>query len=424
MKRGLEHFVYREMCELARRGCSIGLFPTKQGPGLYGPRPEWDVCGWRMWRVVASQPLRLVRMPLRYLTALVIAIRYRALVEFFLAAYFAPQMREADAVYATFGDRKLFVGYFCKRLLDKPLAVTIHAYELYLNPNPRLFPVALAACDQIMTVTEYNRELLRDRWGVAPERVDVVRLSIALDQYRPTKKFVVLIVAFFVEKKGHETLLEAVKRLGRDDVEVWIVGGDGGSASSVDVPAMVGRLGLESQVAFFGKLSGTALRAVYHACDVFCLPSRFDSRGEAEGFPTVLVEAMACGKPVVTTRHVEIPRIVEQILVDENDPEALAEALERLRQSVALRDQLGARNRELAEEHFSTRNVDRTAELLTGLAAPRHPSRQEDGKSMAADIADKAPSPCPLPKGEGSGATCPRPEGEGSGPSTPSRQAT
>lgn len=378
MKRGLEHFVYREICELSRRGVSIRLLPTKQGPGLYGPRPEWNVCTWRAWQVIASQPLRLARTPWRYLATLVAAIRYRAIVDFFLAAYFAPRARDADAIYATFGDRKLFVGYFCKLLLDKPLTVTIHAYELYLNPNPRLLPVALDACDQIVAVTQYNRELLRDRYGIAPERVEVVRLSVDLDQYRPAEKFVVLIVAFFVEKKGHEVLFEAVKKMGRDDVEVWVVGGSGGSSCDVDVPAMVRRLGLESQVALFGKLSGTALRAVYHACDVFCLPSRFDSQGEAEGFPTVLIEAMACGKPVVTTRHVEIPRIVGQILVDENDADGLAEALERARASAALRDELGERNRELAEMYFSQRNVDRKVDLLNRLADP-HAIPLKDG---------------------------------------------
>jgi colanic acid/amylovoran biosynthesis glycosyltransferase len=368
MKRGLEHFVYREMCELSGRGVSISLFPTKRGPGLYNPRPDWDVCGWRVWQVIASQPWRMLQMPWRYLSALMIAIRYRALIEFFLAAYFVPRIVDADVVYATFGDRKLFVGYFCKLLTGKPLAVTTHAYELYLNPNPRLFPVALAACDQITTVTQYNRELLRDRYGIAPERVEVVRLGVDLDEYRPVDKFVVLIVAFFVEKKGHEVLFEAVKKMERDDIEVWVVGGSGGSSCEVDVPAIAKKLGLESQVAFFGKLSGTALKAVYHACDVFCLPSRFDSHGEAEGFPTVLIEAMACGKPVVTTRHVEIPRIVEQVLVDENDADALAEALESVYRSAALRDELGKRNRELAEMYFSPRNVDRTVELLTRLA--------------------------------------------------------
>jgi colanic acid/amylovoran biosynthesis glycosyltransferase len=130
---------------------------------------------------------------------------------------------------------------------------------------------------------------------------------------------------------------------------------------------MVKQLGLESQVAFFGKLSGTALKAVYRTCDVFCLPSRFDSHGEGEGFPNTIIEAMACGKPVVTTRHVEIPCIVEQILVEENDVDALAEALQHVSESSRLRTQLGERNRELAEEYFSPQNVGHTFRLLQDL---------------------------------------------------------
>jgi glycosyltransferase involved in cell wall biosynthesis len=277
-------------------------------------------------------------------------------------------MRDVDVIYATFGDHKLFMGYFCKRLVNKPLAVTIHAYELYRNPNPNLFRKALADCDQIVAVTEYNREVLHSRYGIAPERVDVVRLSVDLREYCPSRKFVVLIVAHFVEKKGHEILLEAVKRMGRDDVEVWVVGGSIDPRFDVDVRAIANRLGLESQVAFFGKLRGAALKAVYHACDVFCLPSRVDSRGEAEGFPTAIIEAMACGKPVVTTRHVEIPHIVEQILVDENDAGALAEALEHVYQSETRRQMLGARNRELAELHFSTANIDERVRLFREIA--------------------------------------------------------
>jgi glycosyltransferase involved in cell wall biosynthesis len=323
-------------------------------------------------------------MPLRYATVLLAAIRYGAFVDFLLAAYFAPRMRKADAIYATFGDRKLFIGYFCKRLVEKPLAVEIHAYELYQNPNPRLFAVALAACERIIAVTEHNRDVLRDRYGVAPERIEVVRCSVDLQQYRPAKKFVILIVAFFVEKKGHEILFRAVRQMARDDVEVWVVGGEGGSSSKVDVRALVRRLGLESQVAFFGKLSGTALAAVYHACDVFCLPSRVDSRGDCEGFPSVLIEAMACGKPVVTTQHVEIPRIVEEIVVPENDADALAEALERVYASAALRGELGRRSRELAERHFSSENVAHTLALLQAIAAA--PARQAE-RRVPADFA-------------------------------------
>jgi glycosyltransferase involved in cell wall biosynthesis len=392
MKKGLEHFIYREVSELARLGAQISLFPTKHEPGLYNPPREWSMYRWRAWQVVLSQPFLFLAMPQRYFTTLMTAIRYGAVVDFFLAAYFAPRMRSVDVIYATFGDRKLFVGYFAKCLLNKPLAVEIHAYELYQNPNPRLFPIALAACGRIIAATEHNREILQQRYGIAPERVDVVRYAVDLRQYQPETKFVILIVAFFVEKKGHDTLFKAVKKMGRDDIEVWVVGGEGGNSSKVDVQAIVDELGLQSQVAFFGKLRGTALTAVYHACDVFCLPSRVDSRGDCEGFPNVLIEAMACGKPVVTTRHVEIPRIVEQILVEENDADGLAQALERVYASAALRDRLGKRNRELAEAHFSKDNVAQTFSLLRRIAAGGDKRPRPQADHVAAEECELLPA--------------------------------
>jgi glycosyltransferase involved in cell wall biosynthesis len=368
MKTGLGQFVYREICQLQKRGAMISLFPLKHRRGLYNPRPEWATCYWTALGVVLSQPLRWVMMPARYVAVLAEALRHGALVDFMLAAYFAPRVREVDVIYSTFGDRKLFVGYFCKRLLRKPLTVEIHSGELYVNPNPKLFAVALEACDRIVTVTEYNREVLIGRYGVGPDRVEVIRLSVDLSEYRPIKKFVILIVGFYGETKGHDVLFKAVKRLGRDDIEIWVVGGADGRSEFVDVPALAREIGVESQVAFFGLLSGPALRALYHACNVFCLPCRPDSDGSCEGFPVVLMEAMACGKPVVTTRHVEIPRIVEQIVVEENDVYGLAAALDRVYSSAALRDRLGDRNRELAETHFSPDNIARTMEVLCEIA--------------------------------------------------------
>ncbi|MGE0759470.1 MAG: glycosyltransferase family 4 protein, partial [Pirellulaceae bacterium] len=316
----------------------------------------------------SAQFVVAVRHPVRYVRTLADAAAHRALVEFLIAVYFTTQMHSIDVLYCTFGDRKLFVGYYCKRLTGKPLACTVHAYELYVNPNPALFQIAARACDQLITISDYNRDRLRTLLARPDLPIDVITYSIDLQRYRPRRRFVILIVGFFVQRKGHDILFQAVKQLDRDDLEVWVVGGEGAEATSVDVEALARRYGIESQVAFFGKLSGTALQAVYHACDVFCLPCHFDDEGVGEGFPNVIIEAMACGKPVISTRHVAIPSVLEQVLVDERDVAGLADAIERVAASSSWRDELGSRNRVLAETHFSPANVEATAGILERLS--------------------------------------------------------
>jgi len=367
MKCGLEHFIYREMLYLEEEGATISLFPTKQNRGLYEPKDSWRVHYWRFTSVLLAQLYWLCKSPLKYLSLLAEAIHVGAVPEVMLAWTFAEHFAAVDVIYATFGDRKLFVGYFAKRIVGKPLAVEIHAYELYKNPNPRLFARALSVCDRIVTVSEHNHQLLTQKYGIDPAAVEVVRYSIDLEDYRPTKKFIILIVAFFVERKGHEILFQAVKELNCHDIEIWVVG-DVGSEPPVDVRRLAVELGVADRVAFFGRLNGAALKAVYHACDVFCLPCRVDSRGICEGFPNVLIEAMACGKPVITTRHVEIPLIIPEVLVDENDVQGLADAITHMIESGSLRTRLGEQNRRLAEQHFSKRNSRRTATLLRELA--------------------------------------------------------
>jgi colanic acid/amylovoran biosynthesis glycosyltransferase len=368
MKSGMEHFIYRELFFLTGEGLSISLFPTRFNLGLYNAPKEWTLQLWRPLAVMLSQVYFLFTSPVQYLRLLREAIQFRAFADFALAWYFTRCMADVDVIYATFGDQKLFVGYFCKHILNKPLVVTIHAYELYANPNPRLFVLALAACDQIITVSEHNREVLEASYQIDPARVKIVRYSLDLEEYRPAQKFIILIVSFFTYRKGHEILLKAVKQLEHDDIEVWVVGDVEGRKGVVDVRAMTTQLGMDGQVAFFGALKDTALKAVYHACDVFCLPSRKDHIGAFEGFPNVLIEAMACGKPVITTRHAEIPRVIPEIIVEENDIDGLAQALEQVYQSEALRRRLGEHNRKIAEATFAPSNASQTATILHNLA--------------------------------------------------------
>jgi colanic acid/amylovoran biosynthesis glycosyltransferase len=371
MKKGLELFVYRELLFFTRQGISLTIFPTKFQTGTYNARPDWRLIRWKIPLVLLMQPAYFLQNPSLYTYLLKEAIHYGAVIDFLLGWYCASKMKDVDIIYATFGDHKLFVGYFCKRILNKPLVVTIHAYELYANPNPHLFERALNACDQVITVTEYNREFLHEHRVIESTRVEVVRCGLDIEEYRPESKFIILIVGFFVDRKGHDVLLKAVKKLGQEDIEIWIVGDEGTESDSVDVRGLVAEMGLQSQVAFFGKLSGNALKAVYRTCDVFCLPSRKDLNGVSEGFPVVLMEAMAMGKPVITTRHVEIPRVVEEILIEENDVEGLVDALRQVRQSPELRERQGRRNREIAQKTFSSQNAAKTTAIFHRIASAR-----------------------------------------------------
>lgn len=376
MKKGLEHFIWRELTVFSQEGTHISLFPTKFGPGLYGADPSWSLHKWNALVVLLLQPLFFLRSPSTYLATFVEAVKYRAFVDCFLAWYFSREMSKVDVIYSTFGDHKLFIGYFAKQIVHKPLVVTLHAYELYQNPNPRLFDRALAACDQIITVTDYNRELLTTKYQIDPARIKLVRISVDVNDYKLEEKFVILIVAFFAERKGHDTLFRAVQQLNRDDIEIWVVGDKGTEDRTVDVEALAKELGIAHQVAFFGKLSKNALKAVYRECDVFCLPSKTDSAGVAEGFPTAIAEAMAFGKPVISTRHVEIPRVLPEIVVDEGDVDGLAAAILQVYESAALRQRLGEQNKAIAHKLFTTDNARKTVEILRDVASRHTDQRQ------------------------------------------------
>ncbi len=364
MKYGLTQFIYRDIEALAGKGHQVTLLTLRQAKGLYNPLPAWPVIAPSKWRLLLGQLGELTRRPKKYLQLLLEAWKTGSVVDFVIAVAFARKMRGLDVMYAYFGDHKLFVGYYCKKLTGVPLVVSIRAYELYRNPNPQMFRRTLPYCDRVVTITDYNKETLVRDFGLTPGRIDVIRQIVDLDsyKYRPTIK--ILIVGFFAEKKGHDVLFRAFKQLQREDVELWVVGDMNPSVVRVDCRKLAKELGIDSKVAFFGAQRGAALKALYRECDIFCLPSRPDRHGDKEGFPNVIAEAMAFGKPVVSTRHAGIPEAVDSILVEENDVEGLTSALHQVCDSEDLQRRMGDRNRRAAECLFAVSNNDQLERVL------------------------------------------------------------
>jgi glycosyltransferase involved in cell wall biosynthesis len=367
---GLIAWVYREMVGLEDLGVRLSVYPTKYFEGPHMPKPAWFTARWTAMRVLRAHLTWLLTSPFKYLNALFSTLRYRAFVEFGLAGYFSREMlaRNVDRIHCHLGDRKLYVGYYCHLLTDIRLSVTIHAHEMYVNPNWALFPVALADCDKVICIADMNRRMLNEKWNVPNDKMTVVRLFgfSDLEQRDPT---VILCVGRYERKKGHDLLLAVLARLGKEhperDVEVWLAGGPSPDETGVDVEGLAREYGVERHVVRFGELDQQPLRVLYRKADIVCLLSRHQE-GVPEGIPVVLMEAMSMAKPVVATNTGATGELLENILIPEDDPDAAFEALKTLIFDAELRREQGARNLEIVAENYSPANVAKLLRVLEG----------------------------------------------------------
>lgn len=364
MGKGLELFIYRELEELERRGIQVILYATKFKHGdVLGPKPSWRYRYLTGLGLALRAPWILLRALARP-ALLLHALRNNSVVDLVFALCYAPLMKRAHCsqIHCHFGDHKLFIGYYCKRLTSLPLSVTIHSHELHVNPNPRMFDIAIHECDRVFAISQLAADLLVQRHGVPMSRVELSRLFVDMDDWRPARPIRVLTVARFEPQKGFHDLFAAAKLLTDISIEFVVVG-----FGPLDVRALARNAGVADKVVFYNKLGPRQLRMIYQSCDIYCLPSISHTTQGKEGIPVVLMEAMACGLPVVATRCGAVPEIVLNTLVDEGAPDQLAAAIRVLALDSDLRRRQGAANRHIVERDYSIANLDRFAEHLLSL---------------------------------------------------------
>jgi len=342
------------------------------------PHADWTVHQVRVPEVMSRQPLAKLKYGRKYLEAFREAVSFGVVPDFLVGAHYARVMENEGIthIHCHMGDRKLFVGYFAHKLTGIPLTVVVHAHEMLASapkPDGRFFRHCMGACEKVVTISEYNRRYLNEHHGVPLDKISVVRLftgkQMVLDRMRKKR---LLLVANMVPKKGHRFLLDALSRLERDDWILWIAGRpiDLGPERTIDVPRMVGEAGMEDRVKVLGEVSDEVLRALYDACDIYCVPSLVERNKEGaildqEGIPEVLKEAMTLGKPVIATRHSGMPEILAESLVDEHDVPALTAAIDRLLESEEERERQGAANRRRVDEVYTNEDLGYLKELFS-----------------------------------------------------------
>jgi colanic acid/amylovoran/stewartan biosynthesis glycosyltransferase WcaL/AmsK/CpsK len=220
--------------------------------------------------------------------------------------------------------------------------------------------------------------------GCAPEKILVHRIGIDLAAipFRPPSATVageparVLICGRMVEKKGHRLALSATARVRQRGIPIELrIIGDGPLRSAIE--ADIAALGLDGAARLLGSLTYDEYLAELGAAHVVLQPSLTAADGDTEGgAPTVLIEAQAAGKPIVTTRHADIPEIVvagkSAVLVAEGDVEGVAEALRELLSAPGRWLEMGTTGRRHVESaHDIRRQVERLEALYDRLSAER-----------------------------------------------------
>lgn len=365
MGKGLDSFVYREVNHLVELGQKIILFATKyKKHDIYSPKQSWEHYYLTSLNLLFQLPIILLKL-LRTPGLIAHAIKHDALIELAFAAHYSTIMKSTgiQSIHCHCGDRKLFVGYYCKRLTGLPLSVTIHSHELHVNPNDKLYRVAIHACDDIFAISQLAVNILTDRDGLPPEKVKLSRLFLDMSQWQPSPPVRVLTVGRFEEQKGFQDLIAAAKILKDENIEFVIVG-----FGPLNVQAMASQAGVEDKVVLFNKLGQAQLRLLFQQCDIYCLPSISHPTQGKEGVPVVIMEAMACGLPVIATDAGAVSEIVREGLVPEKSPTDLADAIQKLAANPEARKEQGNQNRAFVEAEYSSANLEKFHRLLNEVA--------------------------------------------------------
>ena len=269
-----------------------------------------------------------------------------------------------------------------KDALQVPICCTLqgediflgHLEESYRAQALQLIRESVAYVDRFLAVSDYNAERMCRYLGVPGAKVDVVPLGITMDGYEPRPSVETTsdrcVIGYFgriAPEKGTHLLCDAFRQLRECD--------DGHGGTSIRIAGYVGpehrpyldklkrqvrEWGLETDVTFHGTLDRAHKADFLRHLDLFAIPAAYD---DPKGL--ALLEAMACGVPVVAPRRGTYTEMVERtgggVLVPPDDIEAFVAALSALEADPARRAQLGTAGAAGVRAHYTASGMAESA---------------------------------------------------------------
>ena len=256
-----------------------------------------------------------------------------------------------------------FVAYWATRLHRRPLVLSVRGSDIHLLGNGFLGwlnRLTYKWMDAIIAVSEDIARKLEES-GVDPQKIRVIyngvderffpqsQKAVRTQLDLPLSRFIILFIGLLAPVKGLDILLQTVPLL-QEEKPLFLLVGDG--PLRAELQRQVEAENMQGQVSFVGARPTAEIPLWLNAADILVLPSY------SEGRPNVVLEAQACGVPVVATRVGGTPELIRDgesgLLVDSGDAGALARAIRRLIDDKDLHRRLGEGGRAQIEDEGLT----------------------------------------------------------------------
>jgi glycosyltransferase involved in cell wall biosynthesis len=281
------------------------------------------------------------------------------------ASYFAELFRRhrVDHFHVHFANRAAHTALFLKAMAKIPYSITAHGQDFMADlGNDDLLREICDEAEFVAVETEYSRGLMAARCPDAASKIHRVYNGMDLSNFLDPSTSVsnagpvqILSVGRLVSFKGFEYLIEACEQLRQRSIQFRCeIVGDGPLRKNLQ--HQIDELRLRPFLTLAGALPQDCVLEKLQRCDIFALASTTDEHRASDVFPTVILEAMASARPVVSTILAGIPEAVVDketgSLVPAGESGLFADALETLCRNADLRTRYGAAGRARVEQHF------------------------------------------------------------------------
>jgi len=294
------------------------------------------------------------------------------------ALWLGPLLQQAGIrhVHTHFAGIGARTAFWLKKLFGVNYSVTAHANDIFCDEPVERLRQVFDAASVVVTVSDFSLQYLRTYYPAQRQKFFRVYNGIVVEKFAvsdfPAGRPLIVSVGRYIDKKGFDVLVDACARL-RGDFECQIVGSGPLEEMLRD---RVARSGLQDRVTITGPRTESEIKALFTRARLFALACQTGGDGSMDNLPTVIMEAMAAGLPVVSTQLAGVPEMVEAeksgSLVLERDAVHFAQAMQRLLDDPVLAREQGTFGRQRALELFDlSRTTAALSEILSNHGAIR-----------------------------------------------------